>query len=744
MGQALSPGAVQLPMQHLSARVAWHDTDWTGRVCSAPAANHACTVLRNVKERKDEDAEEADAGKAWSELPRDRVPPCVFERAGFMRGSAYTIEREHAYAGGWTPSHQHFALTAHRMPAYSIEATPFRWVMREEVAAIAETWDIGYDPSLEDKADKHIKTSKRTAWVQDHRNQLALLDSFFSALVPGRSMILLYAKDVPLLEERRPGERILIGTGIVREVAPPVEWEYSSKGPLRSIMWERAVTHSIRSGFGEGFLLPYQQLLGKPDLQGEDLEPFIGRAPGDHFEEFSYVSEHVGHDGTIAALLELARVVDLLPGVADGPWEKVAAWLAARIADAWSLRGPYPGLGAALTAAGLERGAIIAHRVVKSIGESSPDPWQAVQSAIADAASNKGLAAGLVGRMARKVWESIVADPERFALLRLMARFSLMTDQIRGMFDRDARSANGVIASDAELLANPYAIYEHQRAGNDAIGFYTIDRGLFPRDAAARATLDADALPEPVHEAADDRRIRAACTHVLELAASEGHTLLDEPRLRRRLADLKLDPPCDPNSQVFGLATKEFGPVLRETPLAGGSGRGWQLARLAEVADLIAGEITARISAGAIDITWEWRESIDEVIAQPVDPADSQEEIARAEKAEALRRLARSRISALVGPAGTGKTTMLRALCSRPEIKSPGVLLLAPTGKARVQLGDKVGARALTLAQFLRKCQGVGTRSSGIGHSPTRRAKLASQLWLSTKPRCSPRRCWVR
>jgi hypothetical protein len=35
-------------------------------------------------------------------------------------------------------------------------------------------------------------------------------------------------------------------------------------------------------------------------------------------------------------------------------------------------------------------------------------------------------------------------------------------------------------------------------------------------------------------------------------------------------------------------------------------------------------------------------------------------------------------------------------------VAARGVLLLAPTGKARVQLGDKVGAKALTLAQMLR------------------------------------------
>jgi hypothetical protein len=33
-----------LPPSHLSARVPWHDADWTGRICTAPAENHSCTV----------------------------------------------------------------------------------------------------------------------------------------------------------------------------------------------------------------------------------------------------------------------------------------------------------------------------------------------------------------------------------------------------------------------------------------------------------------------------------------------------------------------------------------------------------------------------------------------------------------------------------------------------------------------------------------------------------------------------
>jgi hypothetical protein len=62
----------------------------------------------------------------------------------------------------------------------------------------------------------------------------------------------------------------------------------------------------------------------------------------------------------------------------------------------------------------------------------------------------------------------------------------------------------------------------------------------------------------------------------------------------------------------------------------------------------------------------------------------------------------------LVGDAGTGKTTVLSVLCSHPQIKSGGVLLLAPTGKATVRLLESMGEAAkgltaLNVAQFLMK-----------------------------------------
>ena len=190
---ALAEGAVQLPPAHLSVRVPWHDTGWTGQVCEKPAENHFCAVLKNVKEKKNSETEAEDSGLAWAYLARDRVPPCVFERAGFMRTSAFSIDRDHAYSGGWTRSHAHFATTTHKMPAHSFEATPYRWVMRGEAELNADVWGIRYDKSLEDRADDLIEKKTETNWVQDHRNQLALLDSFFSAIIPGKSLVFIYA-----------------------------------------------------------------------------------------------------------------------------------------------------------------------------------------------------------------------------------------------------------------------------------------------------------------------------------------------------------------------------------------------------------------------------------------------------------------------------------------------------------------------------------------------------------------------
>ena len=609
-----SDNAVELPLGHVSVRVAWHDTDWTGRVCASPQTNHACTVLRNIKENNDPSAEAEVAGKPWTEVAD--VPPCVAERAGFMRPKAFTYERTHRYAWNKNGAHAHFAPTPRLMPEYSFEVTPFRWVMVKEYRRYADEWGINVDESLEERARKLMKFD--SDWIQDKRNQLALLDSFFSALQPRKSLVLLYAKDMPLIEDRQPGERYLIGAGFVNSVGSVVEWAYSRPGDLQSVMWERSVTHSIRPPFEDGFLLPYHQLLADPALQGTDLGAFVALAPREHFDEL-YVSELVTHDGAIAALIELARVVDLLPGVATGDWGRVQAWLTDRLTEAWHARGPYPGMGPMLAAAGMNRGSLLARSVLDELPDSEANPWPELERAVTE---NRG---GLVGRTSRKAFGLLVADEERYRQLRIMSRFALTGGQARELFAR---------LSPTEVIANPYCLYEC--GSSEPLAFTTIDRGLWPQDTDAHRALALDPIDEPVSEPSDDRRVRAAAVHILEHAANEGHTLLDEAGLRKRLAQLEIEPKCDPVDAVFEIAAREFDPVIRERTLARTAGRGWQLSRLTDVGDLIRREVQARIEGSPLEVSWDWADRIAEVLPDVHEP-DAAEREARSEKAKALR-----------------------------------------------------------------------------------------------------------
>jgi hypothetical protein len=577
------------------------------------------------------------------------------------------------------------------MPEWSFEATPFEWVRRESAAVHAARWGIDYDYGLEQIHFPDLPRGPNNEWTQDYRNQLAMLDSFFSAIVKKESLVFAYVKDLPLVEDRVPGARYLVGVGRVVDVGPATEWAYTHAGRLRSVMWERAVLHSIRPQMTDGFLLPYHALLADEKLCGEDMSRFVARTPADHFEEFSFVTEHVTNDAAIASLDELIRVVDLLRGVADGPWESVTGWLSDRIADVWHMRGPWPGLGAVLTAAGLERGALLVHRLSETVPHGA-DIWAALDAAITSPAE-AGIDQRLVGRMARKAWAK--AKAERLDVLRLLARFPLSVEQARRAYDVSQRP-HGL--SDTQLMDNPYLLYEADRYRLDAVTLATVDRGLFPRDADARASLDMYPLPEPVDEAGDDRRIRAAAVAVLHSAAAEGHTVLPESAIRTRISALRLEPACDAADTTWEIARDGFEPALDTLADAHGL-PAWQLAEAARVSGVIRHEINTRTAGGPLSDSVDWETRLNDVL--PADDGTPAERAARAEKAVALGVLARSRVACLVGPAGTGKTTMLDAFCGHPYIRPGGVLLLAPTGKARVQLADKVAGTTMTLAQFL-------------------------------------------
>lgn len=685
------------PLKHISIRVPWHDTGWDGRVCAAPRLNGACLKLKRIAEDRDDAAEESVAGKSIKDLPQAKWPSCIAERVGFMAPFEYAREANHPYNRGPETSHGHFKPTALRHPPYSAPAVPFAWMLREAMEAMGE------EHALDVRAEREPDLGFKTQWIQEHLNQTALLDCFAGHLKPEHSLCFFYAKQVPFVEDTAGG-RILIGVGRVQHVGAAQEYAYTTKdlnGKLRSMLWERMVQHSIRPDFKDGFLLPYHAAIEKaaedPEFDPAEIAAF---SPADRLLEFSHASQLVSHDGAIASLLACAESLRKAKGVLLGPWDQCLQWIDARLGELWKARGPCPGLGSALFAFGLEFGTFVARALAEKAGDNA-DPWPLIDKMFAD--PKKHLPAPLaesIGKTLCSKWSRL--PDERRALLKLVSRFEITREQATALYVQEERAKAGIDTSDAAILANPYLLYELTRLTVDPVSVWTVDRGVFPDEVIRKKN------PLPAATAldagTDTRRVRAFTVKVLEDAASVGNTLLPRDQVVLGIRALTLQPPCEVDADLMNVAKDDFEGSVGELAMANGA-PALQLGRLTEVGATIRVAIDKRIKGKRMTVAADWRELLDaHLAAQSAGKPDELEESARAEKTVALTELAEARLSVLIGPAGTGKTTLLSVLCSHPKVEAGGILLLAPTGKARVRMEQSTKSLQLkgyTIAQFL-------------------------------------------
>lgn len=701
----LAPGARQLPVRHISIRVPWNDTGWDGRVCQRPSENGACLILKNIREKRKDDTEEKIAGASWQNLSQDQLPPCFSERGGFMAPYELTRIANHPYTA-YSNAHQHLAPTPFRHPPFSAAAVPFGWMLSDMAAQKIQDLQLGYRTELEDAA--HAAMGFPTSWTQDKYNQLVLLDTFFSAIQQRKSLCLFYAKATPFTDDPR---RVIIGVGWVTGVGNPVEYRYSKPGSLQSMLWERSIAHSIRPNGNDGFLMPYHELMtyleNHPDV---DPAPYVAFVPDDHFWAFSYGAEHVSNDGAIGALLACARALQNSKQILPGAWDRVIEWINDRLNELWRMRGPCPGLGAALTAFGVEKGTLLAYEIERLLvarhPEGNVDPWPLVDTLMNDPTPLPAELRRQFTPTLREKWRRLPA--ERRALLKLLSRFDLLAEQaIRFYVHEDrARQKARITVSDAEILANPYQLFECDRWSWNPVGVMTVDRGLFP-DAIIR---DQHPLPLPsrVDDPTDPRRVRALVTQVLEFEAYNGNTLAPRAQVIQTIRDLDIQPSCPIDGDLMDILDPSFEPLVKATSLKNGE-PGYQLDWLDRMGSVIRTAIERRLKGMPHKAAINWRALLDAELDRGIPDtarqrraADQAETDARIEKTAALEQLFAARLSVLIGPAGTGKTTLLSVLCSVPQVRDGGILLLAPTGKARVRLEQLAGVSgAKTIAQLL-------------------------------------------
>ena len=267
----------------------------------------------------------------------------------------------------------------------------------------------------------------------------------------------------------------------------------------------------------------------------------------------------------------------------------------------------------------------------------------------------------------------------------------------------EEREPAGIVASDEDLLSNPYLFYQLDRTQLDPIAVDTVDRGMFP-DPVIR-----EAFPVPpksaMTDAIDPRRVTALTVDTLELAADEGSTLLPRAWLVQRIRERALNTPCPLDEDTLRVTESELGSGVLKVSLAGGR-EAFQLDRFADARRIIADVVRKRVGAARHSRKFDWAEIVERSVGSelPSDADEREAEVrARQEKAAALEEVYASRFSVLVGPAGTASICWAALLRDIEEVSRGGILLLAPTGKARVRLEEATGLRGdgKTLAQFL-------------------------------------------
>lgn len=699
-----------IPMHHLTVRVAWHDARWDATVCRNPSKNPFCLALERVRLGRDDVQETTLAGRSWSELKQEQLPPCVAESAGFMNPQPWKRMFIHPYQKNknCVTSHGVLKPTTIEIPEYATFAVPYGWMLKSNQSAIQRQTAAPLPP--DDKAPFD------SPWVYGRARQEALLDMMFGRLKNEESLVFFYCKEGQPLGDKLI--RLVVGIGRVVNYGKALMYESSANHSYP--LWDRIVRHSIRPEGTDGFLLPYHDYLAPTGDPVEDerrlglLADIAVPGDGENIRTYSYGAELSTPDVTLSTLVRCLESVRLIRkhGIAKGHWMEREDWLNAQIARTWRDRGAFPGLGAALEAMNMRLGTALSLELqAKNLVKLDEDPWPLVSDILSGSKPPPQSAYVADLKAIQKTWMQVQTTPDRLALLKLLSRLSISPGQAKNWFDQKLRQkvADGDIP-DAAIIQNPYVIAERDLGDSkeNPISVGMVDRGVLPSDdIAAKHPVP---VPSKVESRNDPRRLRGALVTVLREAADRGDSMLSIGEAVQRMSKIDLQHPSDvtddwfPAQADFLVGVVELLDIVvdpqnsRVIPCV-------QLSQLKSAEERLKKILEARAGAELPTLGADWKALLVNAINDAggkFDSANKRHADALGDQADALERITRRRLSVLIGRAGTGKSSALGGLMRCDKLTTGGgILFLAPTGKARVRLSRAAGADAKTVAQFL-------------------------------------------
>jgi hypothetical protein len=638
---------------HITARLAWHNDGWNGRICRAPEKNTYCVGCKSfpgdvISRERDLKTERRLAGRSGDKL-EGYVPPCCYSYNAFGPDEAPGASSPPDFFYGGANRHEW------TLPPATVSVWPYEAMYAEEV-----------------KAEGYLDNDKRRALTLE----------FFQPIEQdcGSNLIFYYANySNPLSEEETP-RYVLIGVSRIVKVGKELFYENVSEEIAKryagGMIWARDISAAYP---GEGLRLPYHRYLGEPDRLAE-----IALFPENSLI-CKYGSKHLTDDEAIGLLEQFLAKVRLLRDIGDESedWNVRETWLLKSISELWRYRGLYPGLLKALKVAG-------ATPLIDGVKQLSIQDGQdkAYTSTFEFLESGKDnvLTASLDAAERRKIarnWQ-LLEEGTRLLVRNVLPRVDLTLEAMKGVAS-EQRVDFGITASAPEIAANPYLIAEMYCGvdASDRVPWSAIDRGVLP-------SPELGGKPLANVELNDERRFRTLCVEHLRREPKHSFRLAKDllVEIAQRMDRLPAWKQAGFSERYFTVDADFLSGALALRPTD--VGLAVYLKSVFEDERLVESTLSELASRSEIDLRrpvtiadWSsWVVKPDSPLAAKA-RADYMD--ATREQAEVCDRLFRLPLSVVTGPAGTGKTTVIEALIRgvrRAEGEGAAVLVLAPTGKA--------------------------------------------------------------
>lgn len=658
---------------HMSLRLAWHSDGWNGHICKDPCSNTYCVGRYSypgtlIAENRDVEFEAKHAGEACALHPCKAACGC--------------------------------SVNAFGKDTIQIKVAPPSWWGENE----ADAAEITLPPSTactwcyESMYSDDVLNKSGSGQVYDYEERKRKAIQYFSQFEEGRTLVFYYAGYSNPFSKNEENNYVVAGISRLKKMGDFHYYQNTSEEIRRKyaggIVWQKPITSAYPE---EGFCIPLWKYMDDEDIINRLVIKPLHRAP------FKYGSREITDDDAIEVVNQLVSAVDTLIEIGDTTenWKQRREWLGSILNELWNARGPYPGFASVLENLGL---GLIEPAYISLTNELDMKDFRDQVCDLLDGKRDDVWGHAFSSADLKKIRREykLREDAEQKLLRDVLPRFSITAAQMKAILSEDRENVS-ITASLEEILENPYIIFEQYQGfdTDDVIPLYKIDNGIL---ASPDFGLD-NLLDEGSTE-----RLRAFCVDELNRIAA--HSFGKASAILESI-NHRLDRMPEWKRYTYKLKNFEIEEDVLEQALYLKRDTGQQLylylrtvyedERCIEEAFKALTDRPDIVLKRAISVD-KFKEKLRKKDSPLISKAGRQYEAILDKQAEICMKIFTKPLCVLSGAAGTGKTTVIRAIVEnikRVHGEGTGVLLMAPTGKAAERIKNQTGERSTTIHSFL-------------------------------------------